>query len=149
MRADRLDDECTVFVKYLTGAEPAPDVLAAYRRAHEVSAVVADHATLRSLESALLQVARIGPAYARLADSYAGAFARASVLRRKLVLLVAILESRGATAAALDTATPGSRAMWILETSARVAVSAVLVLLATLIILPVRLLRRPVDARGV
>lgn len=112
--------ECHVFCQYLLGQPAPPDVVGAYRRAHDVGDVAGGGAP-SALDTALLRVARAGPGRARGADTYAAVFARTSLLRRKLVLLVAILESREPTAAALDTAVPGSPAAWILGVVVRVA----------------------------
>lgn len=133
---ERWARECDLFCRYLLGRSPEPAVVAAYCRAHAVGVVerqLPAHPSAR--DRALLQIARIGPAFVRAADAYAAVFARSSLLRRKLVLLLAILESGGA-AAELDHATPGSRVSWILSTAIalaavalRIAVAAVLVTL--------------------
>jgi hypothetical protein len=144
---DLLATECTTFIKYLVGRSAPPDVVAAYQQAHEVSAVErAGRAP--SLDRSLLRLARVGPASARVADAYAAVFARASVLRRKLVLLVAILESRGETAPMLDTAHPGPRARWFLEVGLRAIASVLMLCIAALVILPLTLWYRLSGAAG-
>jgi hypothetical protein len=139
--ADTLAAECLTFSRYLIGRDAAPDVVAAYRKAHHVSPV--DESVVpAALDAALLTVARWGPGFARVADGYAAVFAKASRLRRKLVLMVAILESRGATAALIDTATPGSTGAWVAEVSARFATGACRLGLALLLIPAVRVWHR-------
>jgi hypothetical protein len=132
---EQLGTECHVFTRYLIDAAPASEVVAAYRRAHEVSSV-APRGSLRPLDRALLRVARMGPRCARAADGYAAAFAKGSVLRRKLVLLVAILESRQHSAVLLDTAEPGSRAAWVFTVGLRMAGCVVAVCFAALVVVP-------------
>ena len=100
------------------------------------------------LDRALLHVAHWGPGFARAADAYAGAFARPSILRRKLVLLAAILESRGETARLLDTAHPGSRLILIAELVARGGLVVLLVTLALLLLAPLRLWYRVAHAES-
>jgi hypothetical protein len=137
-RAETLAVECRIFTRYLISADAPSDVVAAYQRAHDVSAVEAGGVS-RSLDRALLRVAHAGPGFARAADGYAAAFAKASLLRRKLVLLLAILESRGSTAATLDTAAPGSSSAWIAEIGLRVGAFALTVCMATLLVAPLRI----------
>jgi hypothetical protein len=105
-----LDRECAVFTRYLLGHDPAPRVRAAYRRAHDraVELGVEDVRAPRGRERALLELARRGPWRARAADSFARVFAPRGALRRKLVCLLAILESGAPTDAELDTADAGS-----------------------------------------
>ncbi len=134
-RAAVLAAECEIFVQYLAGRGAPPDVVAGYQRAHEVSAVEPSGRSL-ALDRALLQLARSGTFGARAADAYAAVFARDGALRRKLVLLVAILESRGDTASALDTARPGSRLLWFFEVGVRATASLLMLCVAAGVILP-------------
>jgi hypothetical protein len=132
---EELGAECLIFTRYLIDTDPSSEVVTAYQRAHEVSAV-APPGGRGPLDRALLRVAHLGPGFARAADGYAAAFAKRSLLRRKLVLLVAILESRQHTAVVLDTAVPGSRAAWVFTTGFQIAGCALVVGLATLVIVP-------------
>jgi hypothetical protein len=136
-RGDELAGECRTFTSYLLGRHAAPDVVAAYQKAHEVSVVDASGVT-PSLDLALLRVARFGSGGLRAADAYAAVLAPSSLLRRKLTLLVAILESRGQSAAALDTAGSGSRAGWIFDVSARAGASALMLCVGAMLVTPLR-----------
>ena len=100
------------------------------------------------LDRALMQVAHWGPPFTRVADGYAATFARASLLRRKLVLLLAILESRRQTAAVLDTAVAGSRVTWALTVAVHVAVRVLVTCLAALLIVPLWAWHRVMGTRG-
>lgn len=117
-RPDELGAECRLLNRYLIGTDVASDVVTAYVRAHQFPGI-ATRSEPGDLDRALLRIAGIGPGFARAADAYAAVFARTSLLRRKLVLLVAILESRGDSAAALDTASPGPRLVWMLGAAAQ------------------------------
>ncbi len=92
--ADSLDRECDVFARYLTGV-PAGDYLRTkYREAHGgggPGAGVVGPAT-GSFDSALVGFARSGTFATRLADAHARLFANGGLLRRKLVLMLALLE---------------------------------------------------------
>lgn len=82
--------ECEVFTDYLSGLNSNPYVVQKYLDAHE--RVIRYHPVSR-FDRVLLRFATAGPYFTRLADSYARAFAPASTLRKKLILLLAILES--------------------------------------------------------
>lgn len=113
-----LDRECDVFCRALIG-RPAPQPIRdSYRRAHEVSAVGAPDS---AFDAWLAAFAGRGPRRTRLADSYAVLFARGGLLRRKLVFLLAILESYAETSRSVDT--PRSRSA--AEFFARAALSGV------------------------
>lgn len=114
--ADELARECLLFCRYLGDVEGTPDIVRAYQRAHEVERLTLDCVT--PTDRALLRLAHGGRSFTRFADSFAGAVAPSSALRKKLVVLIAILESRGASAAHVDHATPGSRLAWALTTAA-------------------------------
>lgn len=104
--------ECALLHRYLVGGEPDDFVRAKYVAAHEpgrhgpVSPAAPD--------DALVRFARQGPAFVRLADAYGAAFQRGGALRRKLILLVAILESYGPTSSGVDSPDRGSRSgFWL------------------------------------
>jgi len=126
--------ECRVFCRYLVGIGPPSDVVAAYQKAHALGVVNLGRPT--PMDRALLRVAGMGPALARTADAYAAVFARSGLLRRKLVLLIAILESRASTATLLDTAVPGSLALWVVGVAIQSAAWTVRVALAAVCIIP-------------
>ena len=83
-----LERECRVFTRYLVGREPSEYVRAKYADAHTI---VPAYATLDAFHRRLLGIARTGPAFTRLADAYTRAFAPRGALRKKLILLLAIL----------------------------------------------------------
>lgn len=118
VRLETLAAECRVFSSYLVGTDQSLLTLDAYIRGHDAAGV--DGATDSACEHALLRLARVSPRCARAADGYAAVFARTSQLRRKLVLMVAILESRHQSAEALERMSGDSRAAWICGTALRV-----------------------------
>jgi hypothetical protein len=85
----RLEAECRVFAAYLA-ARPDDYVLEKYAEAH---ARTRHFEALSRFDRLLVRLASLGTLAARLADSYACLAARRSALRRKLILLVGILES--------------------------------------------------------
>lgn len=87
-----LEAECVTFTRHLAGIEPSPYVVATYLRAHEPG-MRGPIRTTDDEEDPLVLFARGGAAACRLADVWAARYDRNGPLRRKLVLLVAILES--------------------------------------------------------
>ncbi len=90
--AQVLAHECRVFTAFLVGAKPTPYVIAAYVEAHSKVRALADG---NRFERLLVRIARTHSALTRVADMYARWFAPRSLLRNKLVLLLAILETTG------------------------------------------------------
>ncbi len=130
--AEQLDAECRVFCRYLIGEEPSEYVLVKYRSAHQPGAAGPLQQGAGS-DRSLVAFARRGARAARLADSFAVLFARAGVLRRKLTLLLAILESTAPTAAMVDTADRGSVAGFVLGAIGRGIAFAGRLLVAALV----------------
>ena len=90
MNAPQLERECRVFTRHLIGSDPGDYVTARYVDAHRVRPGFAPHSRL---DLFLCSFAGASPVTARLADAWAAVFAPGSTLRRKLVLLLAMLES--------------------------------------------------------
>ena len=131
---DEVDRECRVFTRHLVGADPDPLVLASYRRA--VASVPA-LAAKSSWDRTLLSVARRGVVGARCADAHAAVFAPASTLRKRLVLLLAILESCSPYAESIDRALGGSALGAIARVGLRGVVALLGLLVGTVVLLPV------------
>ena len=88
--AQALARECDVFCRYLVGRPATLFVAGKYAAAHSCDP---RYRVASLFDSFLLAIASLSPHLAQWADSYACVAARASQLRRKLILLVAILES--------------------------------------------------------
>ena len=95
-RLANLDRECVTFARYLTGQTPGPYVTEKYRDAHLRHDVL--RAETSTIERTLLRVARATGPGAWLVDAYTAIFLRKAPVRKKWVLLVAILESCAPTA---------------------------------------------------
>ena len=134
-RPSDVAEECQVFCRYLSDRPPPAEVLSAYRRAHQCGVVAVD-AAWPPIDAALLWMARLGPSLTRAADAYAVTFAKSSLLRRKLVLLLAILESCGSTIGAVDTVAPGPSVRWAAGIVLNVVVFAAALGLAAAAVVP-------------
>lgn len=89
--AGALDDECSGYCRYLTGRRATDYVASKYAAAHvhrrrELTAAP------RTFDRLLWRLSTQGVWATRLADGYARFMAPSGVLRKKLVLLLAILE---------------------------------------------------------
>jgi hypothetical protein len=88
---NNLSRECRIFCHYLMNTDPDKYILDKYQKAHN-SSVMSDINQFSLFDVALLRTARIGPFFTRLMDVYSTTFLKTSLLRKKLILLSAILE---------------------------------------------------------
>jgi hypothetical protein len=116
-----LDRECRTFCRYLAGRNPSAYVIEKYVEFHRVSGALA-HAP--AFEQALVRIAARHTWLARMADSYSARFAKCSVLRKKLALMVGLLECSPGFHEALDTAWQGPKILVFLRMGLAVAASA-------------------------
>ena len=107
--------ECRVFSRYLVRQEPTPYVLSSYQRLCRLDP--RSLAPLSLIDRGSLGLARRGILPARIADGYVRMFCPYGPLRRRLILLLAILENSPPSDAPLNAATEGSRARIILGVS--------------------------------
>jgi nucleoside-diphosphate-sugar epimerase len=145
---DVLAAECRTFTAYLTGQEPDPYVVAKYCQAHAAGNIL--HGGVSdAFDGLLLRLARRNRIGIGMVDLYTALFFKHALVRRKLVLLLAILESSPATFAYFDstdsenTLTLGAMAVQ------RGLAGAGLLLLAAVFILPAHLRLRATGRHGV
>lgn len=101
-----LERECRVFTRYLAGREPTPYVIAKYRAAH---AAVDAYGVQSAFDGRLVAGARLHPVFAWLVDAAARFTAPRGLLRKKLVLLLAILETAPPFFSAIEQIEEGRR----------------------------------------
>ncbi len=135
VESSALERECRAFCRYLTGRLPDGYVLEKYAEAHRVAR---DYSGGSRFDHLLVNIAAGGPVRANFADSYAGLFARRSLLRRKLILLLAILESCAPARGFLDAIEPISSVLLYLRLLARGALFLVRVLAAAVFLFPLQ-----------
>lgn len=133
--AEELDAECRVFTQYLAG-QPATDyVLEKYRAAHAATPQLRSRG---GSDDVLVGFARRGTLFAKLADSHAALFAPASQLRKKLVLLVAILETCPPYFRTMDAPIGGSPVPAIVRLVGTGLVSVTSLALGSIVLVPLR-----------
>ncbi|WHZ24622.1 MAG: hypothetical protein OJF47_003734 [Nitrospira sp.] len=86
-----LNRECELFSEYLIDLRPSDYVLRKYQEAHHLGHPSVGRSVQR-FDHILMRLALRHVFSLRLADTYSGLFYKEALLRRKLVLLLAILE---------------------------------------------------------
>ncbi|MBI4825741.1 MAG: NAD-dependent epimerase/dehydratase family protein [Nitrospirae bacterium] len=130
--ADKLKKECAVFSLYLICRNPDEYVTGKYKDAH-IAGVVANDSGLKQFDSFLARAAGFHPILTKLADVYTSVFFKGSVLRKKLVLLLAIIESSAPASFYFDSA-PRSARLAVLGRFLRSAIFFTLSLLVSFVI---------------
>lgn len=135
-----LERECAVFTRFLTGLDPSGYVRTRYVAAH---AVRPHFAETTPRETRLVALAAAGRFWCRLADAYAALFEPQGLLRRKLVMLLAVLETCPPYFEVLDRPLRGGWPGALLGLTLR-GIRAVAVGAAAVAVVPVaRALQRP------
>lgn len=135
MTATELVNECGVFTRHISGRPATARVSEQYSAAHR---------TLPGMEPSdgherwLLRVARRGPAACRIADAWARLAAPEGAFRRKLVVLLAILEVTPPYAEELDQPPGGPVPEWLRIAASGVGFAGALAV-GVVLFLPVRL----------
>jgi hypothetical protein len=131
--------ECEVFSRYLLSHPPDAYLLRKYCEA----SAAGESADERSpFERLLLRLARLHPLLTRAVDIYARWFCPRALVRKKLILVLAIAETWAPSYAELDRADGGGRLLFVARLVARGLVSGLLLLFALLLLQPVRLILR-------
>ena len=132
--AQQLERECDTLTRYLVGTRPTSYVCRKYVEAHAHLSPEADR-----FDELLIRVARRAALGAKLADSYARVFAPGTLLRKKLVVLLAILETCSPSFRLIDEIDSDKRFVLLLRISMRAAGFGVALVAATAFLLPAQL----------
>jgi hypothetical protein len=100
----QLERECSVFTQYLRGSGPTPYVTEKYVDFHQKlgAALGGD-----GFDRFLVRAAARSPFWTKIADSYARIFRPAATLRKKLILVLGLLECAPPSFEALDAVPSG------------------------------------------
>jgi hypothetical protein len=134
--SETLAEECRVFTRYLVGSQPTTYVVDQYVKAHHVSRKLSPADVF---DQRLVAVAARRPLFARLVDSYARIFAPSSLLRQKLVLLLAILETAPPTCHVIDRPPAVSGIVLVSQLAGKSLLWLISLLVATALLFPARL----------
>jgi len=136
----RLARETDVFARYLIGAPAGACAAERYAAGH-----AGLPPTCPAAGRVLVGVAAVHPLLTRIADAYARLLAPRSLLRHKLVLLLAILESSAGSHAAFAPR-PGSPLGVVFRLAATGAVFAVCLVAGIILLGPLHLISRVTGA---
>ena len=139
MTGTGLVQECGVFTRHISGRPATPQVAEQYAVAHQV---LSGMEPSDGHERWLLRVARLGPAACRIADAWARLAAPRGALRRKLVVLLAVLEVSPPYAEELDQPRGGAALEWIRIAASGLAFGGALAI-GLVLFLPARLAAGP------
>lgn len=130
-------DECTVFTRHLLRMDPDNMVIASY---HEAVTSLDTLTPVGRWDRTLLRIARTGVVWARCADAYASLFSRSSALRKRLVMLLAILETRPPFSNRIDQAVEGPGLLLAGRLVFRGIVATLGLIAGTLLLAPLQIL---------
>lgn len=135
----RLKAECSMFCNYLIGTIPAADIESHYVKAN-TQHNLANKAGFSTFDQTTLRLALRGPVFARSIDAFCALFRRRGVLRRKLIIISAILEHTALAGDRYDKATAKGAGGTILELIVNGLSFGICLIFAALVLLPIRLL---------
>ena len=132
----QLERECQSYTRYLIGQPATPYVIEKYKEFHQGMDFAAADSRFDGL---LLSASARGPLWARLVDSYATRWRKNSIVRRKLVVALALLECVNPSFAVLDECPRGGPAAAVVRLGLGALGYACSVLAAAVLFSPVRL----------
>lgn len=135
----RLRRECILMSRYMIGQQPSDYVIEKYIEAHRYSEMV-DGSNQKPFERFLLQIATRNVFLLKVVDAYSAIFNPSSVLRNKLILLVAIMESCAPSYRAFEAQESASNIQILYELAWKGALFAISFALAFLILIPTQLI---------
>jgi hypothetical protein len=133
-----LREECRALTAYLVGALPSAYTEEQYVRAAHVHGVAFDE-NFSCFDRVTVRLARSNRLAARAADAYCGLLHRRGVLRRKLIVLSAILEHVAPTSEAFDKVETRGLALTVLALAGHGVLSTLSLLLGVVVLLPTKL----------
>jgi len=117
--------------------EPNSYIMKKFNEAHKVGSISPPSDTFNRL---LLRLARTNPLWTKLVDTYSVVFCNSSVVRNKLILLLAILESNADTCVRLDAVDESRKLVFLLKIMGRGCIFVLVLFLSVIIFLPVHIL---------
>ncbi len=131
-----LEEECRVFAEYLLGCITPPYAVQKYADAHLVSPVFCKGSRF---DFFLIRAARTHRSITTIADAYARMFVPAGLLRKKIVLLLAILEAFPPSFPLILAFDQGGKAALLFRLFGKGVLSVVSLTAGTLLFLPAQI----------
>lgn len=133
-----LDDECRAFTHYLIRQSPTDYVLHKYQAAHRIGLPL-DPGLGSRFERFLVAFSLLHPLATRLVDVYTSVFQRGTLVRRKWVLLLAVVETCFPTFAYFDAPDTRSATAFYLRAAWNVLAFCLALCLALVLLAPIQL----------
>jgi hypothetical protein len=134
-----IKQECERFTQYLLDGPVYPYAVRKYVQAHQVCD---DFSTGDAFDLFLVRAARVHWVVTKAADGYARFFAPRTLLRKKLVLLLAILETSSPSSRFLESAVIMPLPLLLLRLAVRGLLSTLSFTAAVVVFLPAQLILR-------
>lgn len=138
---NQLARECEVFTRHLIGRRPTGYVVSKYVEFHRLP-VAAQVVPSGTVDRALLAFAVLHPCLTQIADAFGRFFVPGGSLRKKLVLLLALLETSAPSCEQTDLVPSGLRSMQAVRLVLAVLGAGFALLLGCVILLPWLVLAR-------
>ncbi len=134
---NKLADECSKFCNYLINQAPGKYVTEKYQEAHRGGK--SPDTGSSAFDSLLVRIAEMNPFFTKLTDVYTSFFMKRAVFRKKLILLLAILETCPPSFNYIDSVTSSGKVMLFAEIAMRALSYAFSLILSIIIFMPVHL----------
>ena len=138
---ERINVECRVFTRYLIGKLPDQYISAKYATAFLPGKPLSE-GLQSSFDVLLIRLAVIHPLLTHAVDAFSRFFYTDSTLRKRLIMLLALLESQASTAVEFDYPVKTGIIASILSMVIPLTIFAILFGITTLFLLPLKLLSR-------
>ena len=132
-----LDRECSVFFEYVTGRNPSDYVLIKYR---EANTKLFQDSDKNPFDQFLLTISGLHRIVAKLVDAYSSVFFKRSIVRKKCILLLAILESCPIGSEYFDVPEQGSKSILFVKMLWKAAGFFVALIVSIVFLMPLHLL---------
>jgi len=132
-----LEQEFKTFTNYLIGYEPDGYIKSRYIQGHRITDMDRGGG---SFDMLLVRMANRSKLLARLADTYTSGFYKNALLRKKLLLLLAILESCGSTYRHIDTVNERSVVVLYVKVAQKATVFSLTLILSGIVFAPLKFL---------
>lgn len=140
MNLSRLDNECKVFYQYLISGSPDKYVLEKYNNAHTLGSLGQSY--LSNFDKVLLAVAKKSTFLTKLVDVYTTIFFKNAIFRKKLILLIAIIETYAPACYKLDSVTVRSKTIFFIKVFSWLLVFAFSLLISTVLFMPLHVFEK-------
>lgn len=136
--ADNLKKECTVFCFYLIRWKPNGYILKKYQEGQRAKHL-SNTDSIEFFDKLLINLVRVFPRVTKIVDVYTRVFYINSVFRKKIILLLAILESCSPTYSYLDTTDTSNKTLFYLKFFYNGILFLLILFISVILLMPIHL----------